>query len=78
MTADLEFSRPFDVRRMAPEGATETISATLGECQAIALRIGVQAVHSVSATIKVQPWKQGRFRARGDATATLVMPNASR
>ncbi len=72
MTADLEFSRPYDVRRMAPEGATETISATLGECQAIALRFGVQAVHSVSATIKVQPWKQGRFRARGDATASIT------
>lgn len=72
MTADLEFSRLFDVRRMAPEGATEAISATTDECRAIALRFGVEAVHSVSATIKIQPWKQGRFRARGDATASIT------
>ena len=72
MTADLEFSRLFDVRRVPPEGATEAISATMDECRAIALRFGVEAVHSVSATIRIQPWKQGRFRARGDASASIT------
>lgn len=71
MTEDLEFSRPFDITRLAPEGASETISATDEECRAIAVRFGVEAVHSVSAAIHIQPWKRGGFRARGDATAKI-------
>ncbi|MEM7634972.1 MAG: DUF177 domain-containing protein [Pseudomonadota bacterium] len=71
MTEELEFSRPFDITRMAPEGASETISATEEECRAVAARFGVEAVHSVSATIDIQPWKRGGFRARGDATAKI-------
>ena len=72
MTEDLEFSRPFDISRIAPEGASETITATAEECQAIAARFGVEAVHSVSATIHIQPWKRGGFRARGEATANIT------
>ncbi len=72
MTEDLEFSRPFDISRVAPEGASETITATAEECQAIAVRFGVEAVHSVSATLHVQPWKRGGFRARGEATANVT------
>jgi len=72
MTEDLEFSRPFDISRIGPEGASETITATAEECQAIAARFGVEAVHSVSATIHIQPWKRGGFRARGEATANIT------
>lgn len=71
MTEDLELSRPFDITRIAPEGVSETISAADEECQAIAARFGVEAVHSVSATIHVQPWKRGGFRARGEAIAKI-------
>ena len=72
MTEDLELSRPFDVIRMAPEGASETISASVEECTAIATRFGVEAVHSVAATVHIQPWKRGGFRARGEATASIT------
>lgn len=72
MTEDLEFSRLFDVSRMAPEGASETVSATAEECEAVAARFGVEAVHSVSATIHIQPWKRGGFRVRGEATASIT------
>jgi uncharacterized metal-binding protein YceD (DUF177 family) len=72
MTKAIEYSRPFDISRMAPEGASETISATVEECQAIAARFGVEAVQSVSATIHIQPWKRGGFRARGEATANIT------
>ena len=72
MSEDLEFSRTFDVSRMAPEGATEIISATVEECGAIAARFGAEAVHSVSATVHIQLWKCGGFRARGDATASIT------
>ncbi len=72
MTESLEFSHLFDVSRMAPEGATETISATTDECAAIAQRFGVDAVHSVSATVQIQPWRRGGFRARGDASAAIT------
>ena len=72
MTEDLEFSRLFDISRIAPEGASETITATAEECQAIAVRFGVEAVQSVSATLHIQPWKRGGFRARGEATANIT------
>lgn len=72
MTENLEFPRPFDISRMAPEGASETINATVEECQAIAARFGVEAVQSVSATIDIRPWKRGGFRARGQATANVT------
>jgi uncharacterized metal-binding protein YceD (DUF177 family) len=72
MSEDLEFSRTFDVSRMAPEGASKTISATVEECSAIAARFGVEAVHSVSATVHIQPWKRGGFRARGEASASIT------
>ncbi|WP_108883353.1 YceD family protein [Anderseniella sp. Alg231-50] len=72
MSEDLEFSRLFDVSRMAPEGASETISATTEECAAVAARFGVEAVHSISATIHIQPWKRGGFRARGEASASIT------
>ena len=72
MTEDLEFSRPFDISRIAPEGASETIAATAEECQAIAARFGVEAVHAVSATLHIQPWKRGGFRVRGEATANIT------
>ena len=72
MTENLEFSHPFDVSNVPPEGTSETISATLEQCNAIAERFGVEAVHSVSATIDIQPWKRGGFRARGEATANIT------
>lgn len=72
MTVNLEFSRPFNVREMVPEGATETINATPDECDAIAARFGVGSVFSLSATIGIQSWKRGGFRARGDASAKVT------
>ncbi|MGI9512864.1 MAG: YceD family protein [Anderseniella sp.] len=72
MTETLELSRPFDVGNVPPEGTSETISATNEECRAIAVRFGAEAVHSVSATVHVQPWKRGGFRARGDASAKIT------
>lgn len=72
MTETLELSRPFDVGSVPPEGTSETISATAEECRAIAARFGVEAVHSVSATVHVQPWKRGGFRARGEASANIT------
>jgi len=72
MTEDLEFSRPYDISTIAPEGASQTIAATAEECLAIAARFGVEAVHSVSATLHIQPWKRGGFRVRGEATANIT------
>ncbi len=72
MTENLELARPFDVGSVPPEGTSETITATDEECSAIAARFGVEAVHSVSATIHVQPWKRGGFRARGEASASIT------
>ncbi len=72
MTENLELSRPFDIGSVLPEGSSETITATDEECRAIAARFEVEAVHSVNATIHVQPWKRGGFRARGEASAKIT------
>ena len=72
MTEPLELSRPFDVGGVPPEGISETIDASDEECLAIAARFGVEAVHSVSAIVHVQPWKRGGFRARGEASAAVT------
>lgn len=72
MTENLELTRLFDVGSVPPEGTSETITATDEECSAIAARFGVEAVHSMSATIHVQPWKRGGFRARGEASANIT------
>jgi len=72
MTVNLEFSRPFDVREMAPEGASEAINADSAECAAIAGRFGVESMQSLSVTMNIQPWKRGGFRVRGDASAEIT------
>ncbi|MEM9471561.1 MAG: DUF177 domain-containing protein [Pseudomonadota bacterium] len=72
MTENLELTRPLDVGNVPPEGTSQTIDATDEECSAIAARFGVAAVHSMSATIHVQPWKRGGFRARGEASANIT------
>ncbi len=72
MTDTPEFSRPFSVRDIAPEGVSETISATPGECDAVAGRFGVEAMKSLSARLNIQPWKRGGFRVRGDASAEIT------
>lgn len=72
MTVTLEFPRPFNVREIAPEGLSETINATPDECDAIADRIGVESMQSLSATMNIQPWKRGGFRVRGDASAEIT------
>ncbi len=72
MTDTPEFSRPFSVRDIAPEGRSETLSATFDECDAVAGRFGVEAIKSLSATLNIQPWKRGGFRVRGDASAKIT------
>ena len=72
MTVNLEFSRPFNVREIAPEGVTETINATPDECDAIAVRFGVGSILSLSVAVNIQSWKRGAFRVRGDASAKII------
>ncbi len=61
----LEFSRPIEVARVSTLGSHEKIAADNKECVALARRLKVPAVHSVSAHLHVKPWRGGGFKVSG-------------
>jgi len=63
-----EFSRPIEVARVANTGSHEKIVADKKECAALAERLKLPAVHSVSAHLLVKPWSGGGYKVTGDVT----------
>jgi uncharacterized metal-binding protein YceD (DUF177 family) len=66
-----EFSRPLDVTRVPPQGSTEKISADPPECADLARRLGLPALHSLEAELKVVRWRGGGLKIKGRFTADL-------
>lgn len=66
-----EFSRPLAVDRVPQGGSTETIAAEPSECQALAERLGLPAVHALAAVLDVTPWRGGGFKIAGTLSADL-------
>lgn len=54
-----EFSRPLAVDRVPANGCYERIVAEPSECEAVAKRIGVTLIHTLSALVKADPWRKG-------------------
>jgi hypothetical protein len=54
-----EFSRKLVVDRIPPEGQEEAIAATPEECEALARRFDLPAVHALEARIAARPWQRG-------------------
>ncbi len=67
----VEFSRPLLVARVPASGAHEKLKADETECNRLAKRFQVPAIHSLTAELKVKPWRGGGFKVTGTATADL-------
>jgi uncharacterized metal-binding protein YceD (DUF177 family) len=67
----IEFSRPLKVDRVPRDGSLEEIAAAPPECAALAKRLGVPAVHAVSARLRANPWRGGGLKIEGKLVADL-------
>jgi hypothetical protein len=69
--AQFEFSRPLPADRVPREGSSESIAADPKELIALARRLGVPALHSLSAGLKAEPWRGGGLKITGQFTADV-------
>jgi hypothetical protein len=70
-TVTPEFSRPLIVAKVSKLGSHEKLSATPGECRALAKRLGIPTVHGLTAKLHVKPWRGGGFTVKGEAEADI-------
>jgi len=66
-----EFSRPLAVERIGSTGTEMTIDADAEECQALARRFAIPAIHALSATFVATPWRRGGVVLRGEVSAEV-------
>ena len=66
-----EFSRPLAVDRVPRGGSYEKIAAEAGECLALAKRLDVPALHSLTAEMRATPWRGGGLKMEGSLKADL-------
>lgn len=69
--APVEFPRPIPVDRIPREGSTEIIEAEPKELAALATRLGVPALHSLTADLRAEPWRGGGLKVTGKYTVDL-------
>jgi uncharacterized metal-binding protein YceD (DUF177 family) len=67
----VEFSRPLEVARIPKLGSHEKLNADARECSALAKRLTVPAIHTLTAELKVKPWRGGGFTVTGELKADL-------
>jgi Large ribosomal RNA subunit accumulation protein YceD len=68
---EFEFSRPIEMARIPKLGSHEKLSANAKECSAMAKRLGVPMLYSLSAELKVKPWRGGGLKVAGQLKADL-------
>ena len=66
-----EFSRPLQVDRVPKAGSTEKITADTAECEMLAKRMKLPAIHALSAEIRATPWRGGGLKLEGHLTADI-------
>ena len=59
--SDSEFPRPFAVDALGEEEAVQTLEAGPAECQAIARRLGLEALRSLRAELRIKRQAAGRW-----------------
>jgi uncharacterized metal-binding protein YceD (DUF177 family) len=69
--AQVEFSRPLPADRVMREGSSEHVAADAKELAALALRVGVPVVHSLTADLRAEPWRGGGLKITGRFKADL-------
>jgi len=67
----LEFSRPLDITRVPMQGCTEKISADAEECAALAMRLGLPAIHDLAAELQISRWRGEGLKIKGRFTLDL-------
>jgi uncharacterized metal-binding protein YceD (DUF177 family) len=67
-----EFSRPLEVARVPRMGSHEKLLADARECAALAKRLLLPAVHSVSAHLQAKPWRGGGLKVWGEAVVDMT------
>jgi hypothetical protein len=66
-----EFSRPLEVSRIPAKGGEERLTANQTECEALALRMHVPAIHAFHADLTVAQWRGGGVKVTGEVTVDL-------
>ncbi len=69
--AQVEFFRPLPADRVPREGSSENIAADSKELVALAQRLGVPALHALTADLKAEPWRGGGLKITGRFKADL-------
>lgn len=66
-----EFSRPLKVDRVPRGGSFEKLAADAKELKALARRLDVPALHSLTAGLRASPWRGGGLKLEGELTVDL-------
>ena len=66
-----EFSRPLQTDRVPKAGSTDKLAADPRELQALAKRMKIPAIHSLTAEIRATPWRGGGVKLEGHLTADI-------
>jgi uncharacterized metal-binding protein YceD (DUF177 family) len=72
VTVPPEFSRLLPVERIGAAGFEQDVAATPDECAALAIRLGIPAVLSLSCRFHLKRAPEARFPAEANLRATLV------
>jgi uncharacterized metal-binding protein YceD (DUF177 family) len=68
-----EFSRPLVVERIGATGSEVDIEADAEERDALAVRLGIPAIHAFSGHFVAIPWRRGGVQVRGEITAEVEL-----
>jgi uncharacterized metal-binding protein YceD (DUF177 family) len=66
-----EFSRPLQTDRVSRAGSVEKLKAEPAELKALAKRMKIPALHSLTAEIRATPWRGGGLKLEGHLTADI-------
>lgn len=66
-----EFSRPLQADRVSKAGSVEKLAAEAQELKALARRMKLPAIHSLTAEIRATPWRGGGLKLEGHLTADI-------
>ncbi len=67
-----ELHRPLALERIPPHGFEMLVTATAGECAALALRLAIPAVMALSCRFQLHPLPRGNVAAQGALRARVV------
>ena len=66
-----EFSRPLQTDRVPKLGSTEKLTAEPEDRRALAKRMNIPAIHSLTAEIRATPWRGGGIKLEGHLTGDV-------